>query len=113
MSGEQLDRQVVTDLLDRRRQANPESAAQTLDEELDDIASALDQARNKLPKSLIPFADRLRPDVDAARDHLRRSRSDTAKNRMTKVESLFDFEHYPAVEEYAATAPKHPACVDP
>lgn len=88
--------------------AEAEGAIRTLREELPSIDDELGRVVSELPPELVPFVTRLRADIGAADSLLRKDGN--AEMLAKELANQFDFDSYPAVDQYRRLAAEHSAC---
>lgn len=91
-------------------EAEAETRLPALDEALARAAAAV--ADVEVPDPIQPFVDRFRAAVQTGLDAAEANSSDPA-TRLEQLDEPFDFQSYPAVEEYERLATASPSCPRP
>lgn len=88
-------------------------AVDQFSQRIGEIRGQVDAIQDRVPQQYSDFAARFRRDIDSAGGLLDQSRGEPAVERFQGIAGSFDFNNYPGIREYLATAPEDPDCEMP
>jgi hypothetical protein len=104
--------EILRILFDGYRGASDEALAR-FSEGIGEISQHAAAAEERLPERYREFRDHFVRALGTARDRPGQSSGESADEQFMRVQEPFDFDNYPGISEYLATAPEDPDCEMP